>query len=180
MSDFKGKKTVEIRIYIGAEAYDAKGNLISETTNFTLTYNDTMWKKNLNNLRYLNVKKIEVIAYYEGEEQKSIPTEITAEVQEILAAAQETLTPDQLKMQKLEADNLALAEKLESFMKQGAGSAKKKPAKEPAATAEELAIKEDLKKAREEYEEVFKKKGLATWDAVELRKIIESEKAKTK
>jgi len=117
MSEFKGKKTVQLKGYKGAELYDASGKLASESAEFTLTYGDIMWKKNLKNLKYLGLTKIEVTDYFEGEDSKEIPKEIIDEVANELKLQTAPLTAEQLRLANLESENKEMKEQLDELLK---------------------------------------------------------------
>lgn len=117
MSDFKGRITVQLKIYKGAESYDKDGNLKSEAQTMTLTYKDTAWKRNLDNLKYLGLSKVEVIDYLEGEKSVDIPQSVIDEVQEAFKAEpKKEKTAADIRIEELEAKNKKMADDLAELM----------------------------------------------------------------
>lgn len=105
--------SVQLRIYKGREAYDAKGNLISDNQTLKLKHNTLEWRNFMKSIKHLGISKVEVVQCLDGNEiikdgagithpKIDTPEKVLNEVKNCLAPEVEKLTPEQQKIADLE------------------------------------------------------------------------------
>lgn len=179
-----GKKPiVRLRVYKGQKmSFDETGKPQNENQKVTLTHDTVQWTNFMKNMRAngyarVDVENVEYIESVKGsdgffkDEVSKVDAEtidsIKAEVKNSFEVKVAELTPEQKKIQELEAKINALA----------SGSAKvkeekpKKDVKDIEVNAETVNAekKEDISDLRAEYEKKFKKRPFNGWDADKLR-----------
>lgn len=179
------RKTAVLRIYKGSELLQrANGTFANENQEMSLTYNDLRWPEHLQNIKKMGVCKVEVVKFYDGNEEAEIPKELTAEIEALLKKPQTVLTPEQQQIKDLEAKVEAL---LSAQGKAGNKQVEEKvnpltvenvKVNEPETVNKETQSDRDLAEARAKYLAKFGKevpapfKNKIEWINKELEKTV--------
>lgn len=174
------KPTVSLRVYKGSEVYyDKEGNVVNENQIITLEHNTLSWRLFLQHITRHGYVLVEVEkAYYSElkdgkeiiEELKDIK-DIQDEIKKAFNPADDViLTPEQLRIQELEAKNAEFQEKLDSLITSKVESATKPPKKSNTE-------KTKIQLLRAEYYELAGKRCAPSWDESELELKINELKA---
>jgi len=146
-------RTVHLRVFKGTEILKrANGEVSNENQGVKLPYETFEWRNFMDNLINLGFCKVEVERILvDGKEDNSEKHKIQAQVDAKMKPAAVELTPDQKRIAELEA-------KIEKLIGKDSDD-------------------EELKAARDEYKELFGKKGSPAWTAEEIREKIAEDKA---
>lgn len=174
------KPTVSLRVYKGPEVYyDKDGNVINENQIITLEHNTLSWRLFLQHITRHGYVLVEVErAYYS---QLKDGKEIIEELKELKSFQDEvkkafniteevTLTPEQLRIQELEAKNAEFQEKLDSLITSKVESATKAPINFSTE-------KTKIQLLRAEYYELAGKRCAPSWDESKLESKIKELKS---
>jgi hypothetical protein len=174
------KPTISLRVYKGSEVYyDKEGNVINENQIITLEHNTLSWRLFLQHITRHGYALVEVERAYfselkDGEEKIEEVKELKSfqnEVEKAFNPADDVvLTPEQLRIQELEAKNAEFQEKLDSLITSKVEGATKPPKK---LTTEKTKIQ----LLRAEYYELAGKRCAPSWDESTLELKINELKA---
>ena len=174
------KPTVSLRVYKGSEVYyDKEGNVVNENQIITLEHNTLSWRLFLQHITRHGYVLVEVERAYfselkDGEEKIEEVKELKSsqnEVEKAFNPADDVvLTPEQLRIQELEAKNAEFQEKLDSLITSKVESATKPPKKSNTE-------KTKIQLLRAEYYELAGKRCAPSWDESELELKINELKA---
>jgi len=161
------KPTISLRVYKGPEVYyDKDGNVINENQIITLTHNTLSWRLFLQHITKHGYAAVDIEKAYFSELKDG--KEIIEEVKELKTYQDEVekafnitedvaLTPEQLRIQELEAKNAEFQEKLDSLISSKVESATKAPKKS-------IDEKTNIQLLRVKYYELAGKRCAPSWD----------------
>lgn len=160
---------VKLHVYRGAIRKDENNKIVSESQNMKLWYGITEWELFKKNALILGYSRTVVLSAIDmsGKEPKvldPIPSVILNDIEMIYKGKEIELTPEQKKMEAMEAE---MAE-MKALLKGGATPPKKEAVKVEAPKADG-----DLKKWRDKYQTVLGKKAFNGWTAEQLEAKIE-------
>ena len=174
------KPTISLRVYKGSEVYyDKDGNVINENQIITLTHDTLSWRLFLQHITRHGYAAVDVERAYfseleDGKEKIEEVKELKTyqdEVEKAFNITEEvTLTPEQLRIQELEAKNAEFQEKLDSLITSKVESATKAPKKSTTG-------KTKIQLLRAEYYELAGKRCAPSWDEATLELKINEFKA---
>ncbi len=161
------KPTISLRVYKGPEVYyDKEGKVINENQIITLTHDTLSWRLFLQHITrhgyaLVDVEKVYFSELVDGKEKIEEVKELKPFQNELKKAFNITeeivLTPEQLRIQELEAKNAEFQEKLDSLITSKVKSATKAPKK---STDE----KTNIQLLRVKYYELAGKRCAPSWD----------------
>ncbi|SHF18387.1 hypothetical protein [Chryseobacterium vrystaatense] len=169
------KLSVTLKLFYGAVTYDASGKVTSKAENISLQYGTPEWVNFLKHLRANGITKADVTSVYDlTKVNESKPVEsseryrevedvenIQSEVDQYVKTPEAELTPDQKKIKDLEDKINALTNGTQFQVLQ-----------KDSSVADNSA--QELKEARETYEQIVGKKGGPSWTVDQIKaKIME-------
>lgn len=170
------KPTISLRVYKGSEVYyDKEGNVINENQIITLTHDTLSWRLFLQHITRHGYAAVDVERAYfsefeDGKEKIEEVKELKTYQNEVEKAfniiEDVSLTPEQLRIQELEAKNAEFQEKLDSLITSKVESVTKSTTK-----------KTKIQLLRAEYYELASKRCAPSWDEATLELKINELKA---